>query len=143
MKIELETHEIQTKKIKDIIKITAVIEADIKKSGVSKGMVNIISPHTTAGILVNEGVECVQTDIHNILDKLAPEQGDYLHARYLDPWGGSAANAHTHLKNMLAGIHVFFPINDGKMVIGGLQDIYFIEFDGPCLRKFIVQIFGQ
>lgn len=143
MKISLTTHTLQTQIINDIIKITPQVEQDIADSGIRNGLVNIMSPHTTAGIVVNEGVECVQRDIHDFLEKLAPVDGSYQHSHYLDRWGGSAANAHTHLKTLMSGIHAYFPIQDEKLVIGSLQSIYFIEFDGPCLRKYTVQILGE
>lgn len=143
MKIKLEKISVQTKKTEELITITNEVERIIKESDVQNGIVNIMSPHTTAGIIVNECVECVQEDVLSILDKLAPKDGGHRHARYLDRWGGSAANAETHLKNMLAGINASFPIENGKLVKGGLQAIYFIEFDGPALRTYIVQVMGE
>ena len=32
---------------------------------------------------------------------------------------------------------------DGKIVCGGAQDIYLVDFDGPQMRKVFVQIMGE
>lgn len=143
MKIFFEKISLQTKKVEELIKINQYVEDTVEKSGIKNGLVTINSLHTTAGITVNEGVECVQEDVLAFLEKLAPKEGNYRHARYLDPWGGSAANAETHLRNMLIGVSEAFPLENGKIVKGGLQTIYFVEFDGPSLRKFTVHVMGE
>jgi len=143
MKIILEKISVQTREPEELIKINDQVEKVIEKSGIQTGLVMINSLHTTAGITVNEGVECVPEDILSFLDKLAPKEDNYRHARFLEPWGGSAANAETHLKNMVAGINTSFPVENGKVLKGSLQSIYFVEFDGPALRTYSVLVMGE
>lgn len=143
MKMKLTRVPLQTRRTQELIKITEEIEQAIADSGVQNGLVTIASTHTTAGITVNEGVECVQADITAFLERLAPKDGPYRHARYLDEWGGSAANAETHLRTLLTGISVSLPVENGKMVKGGLQAVYFVELDGPAARTVVVQVMGE
>ena len=48
-----------------------------------------------------------------------------------------------HLKSMLAGNHCMFPVIDGKMVTGGEQNIYFVEFDGLQIRRYMIVVMGE
>lgn len=143
MKIKFERVPIQSKQSQELIKITPQVEKVIADSSITNGIVTVTSLHTTAGITVNESAECVQADIISFLVKIAPKDGTYRHARYLDEWGATAANAEAHLRTFVTGTSVSFPIENGKMVKGGFQTIYFVEFDGPALRNFVVQVMGE
>jgi len=143
MRVKIEKVKIQTEKPVQAINITSIVERVVEESGVKDGLVNIMSLHTTSGICVTEGLSCLEEDIFSFLDKLAPEEGNYHHARYLDSYGRLGINAHAHLKSILTGMNAFFPVQDGKMVISKRQTIYFLEFDGPLQRTFCVQVLGE
>ena len=143
MKIVLEKMEIQTKKEMELIDLTESVEKIIKKSKVKNGIVNILTMHTSSGIIVTEGLHCLETDILNHLDKIAPENADYYHNRFLDIDGRVAFNAHAHLKSIHSGYFATFPIQNGKIIKGSRQKIFFAEYDGPLLRNFSVQIIGE
>lgn len=38
---------------------------------------------------------------------------------------------------------LYVPGGYGKIVCGGAQDIYLVEFDGPQTRRVYVEIFGE
>ena len=57
--------------------------------------------------------------------------------------GGGGFNAETHLKSIMGGIQCSFPIEDGKVVRGSRQTIYFMEYDGPLERTYMVQVLGE
>ena len=61
----------------------------------------------------------------------------------LDSDGQMAINAPSHLRGALLGFEAFFPIENGKMICGGRQTIYFVELDGPQERSYIIQIMGN
>ena len=44
---------------------------------------------------------------------------------------------------MLMGNHCAFPVIDGKIVCGGAQEIYLVDFDGPQRRTVYVEIMGE
>jgi thiamine phosphate synthase YjbQ (UPF0047 family) len=54
-----------------------------------------------------------------------------------------AINAPSHLRGALLGFEVFFPIENGRLVRGARQTIYFVELDGPQERTWVLQILGQ
>ena len=53
------------------------------------------------------------------------------------------SNGHSHCKNMLIGNSETVPIEKGKMLLGSLQSIFFVEMDGARKRSIIVQIMGE
>ena len=46
-------------------------------------------------------------------------------------------------KSMLMGNHCMFPVIEGKIVCGGAQEIYLVEFDGPQARTVYVEVMGE
>jgi secondary thiamine-phosphate synthase enzyme len=106
----------------------ALREADITGDGI----VHVFSPHTTAGITVNEGADpSVARDIVAALRRLVPRDGDYRHAE---------GNSDAHLKTSLVGTHAAVPVVGGNLRLGTWQSIYLAEFDGPRRRKVWVQM---
>ena len=143
MIIELKRLEVQTSKDQELVDITPLVEGVIAETGVSKGIVNVITMHTSSGIIVTEGLECLERDVLAHLERLAPEQGEYWHNRYLDIDGRLGFNAGAHLRSILGGFNAIFPIENGRIVRGSRQRIYFAEYDGPLARTCCVQVLGE
>lgn len=126
----------------EVIDITAEVRAAVAESGVADGIVYVTTMHTTSGISVNEGLPDVEADLVSMLERLAPEFGDYRHQRFLPSDGQMAVNSASHQRSHLTGMQVCFPIEAGKMVMGSRQTIYFDEFDGPLHRDYVIHIMG-
>lgn len=139
----VKTIHILTKQYVQMDVITEQVEQIVAESGVRDGMVTVMTKHTTTGITVNEALECLESDIQIALSLFAPEDRPYSHARMLKDYGSTAGNPTGHLKALLTGNHCHFPIQDGKIVKGGAQDVYFCEFDGPASRNILVMVEGQ
>ena len=115
--------------------ISSGVAAAVADSGVKDGLCLISSPHTTAGITINENADPdVKTDILMELSKLVPLNDGYRHME-----GNSAA----HLKATLTGLSVTLPISEGCLVLGTWQGIYFCDYDGPRQRRVLVTIIGR
>ncbi len=141
--IKLETIQVETKALDQFIILTKQIEKIVENSGIKDGMVFIITNHTTTGITVNEGLECLEDDFKNMLDKIAPVDGDYNHARFLESYGAMANNAPGHLKSLLCGNNAVFNVQDYKLKRRFAQEVYFCEFDGPQHRIINVTVMGE
>lgn len=115
----------------------------VKESGIKNGFVLVMSGHTTAGIMVNENLDCLMVDIEQTLDRMVPVVADYAHSHFLPSYGATGGNAPGHLKQMLCGNETIFPIVDGKVLCSFAQDVFFAEFDGPQLRKYYFQVQGE
>lgn len=143
MIIKLVRLKVQTSKAEEAINITPRVEEAVKASGVLNGLVNVLTSHTSSGLLVTEGIPCLEEDILTHFARLFPEDENYHHRRYLDYDGRLGFNADAHLKSVLGGIHCMFPIENGAMVKGSRQTIYFMEYDGPLERTCFVQVLGE
>lgn len=125
-------YKIQTTKPQQFIDITDKVVEEVKKSSVRDGIAVIYVPHTTAGVTINENADPdVVRDMLSALDKTYPVHGEYLHIE---------GNSHAHIKASLMGSSCTVIIQDGKLLLGTWQGIYFCEFDGPRNREFYVKI---
>jgi secondary thiamine-phosphate synthase enzyme len=115
----------------EFIDVTEIVQSVLKESGIKDGICCLYVPHTTAGITINEGADpSVQRDILNTLSKLAPHDINYLHRE---------GNADAHIKSTIVGNSVNVIIDEGKLLLGTWQSIFFCEFDGPRHRRIAVK----
>jgi secondary thiamine-phosphate synthase enzyme len=115
-----------------MINITKEIQAVIRDSGVKNGICVIFVPHTTAGITINENADPdVVRDFLMETGKIVPLSDGYNHLE-----GNSAA----HIKASMMGFTQTVIIEEGRLLLGTWQGIYFMEFDGPRIRKVHVKI---
>lgn len=123
---------ISTNKSEEFVDITYLINNALKKTNVQNGIILVYCPHTTAGITINENADPdVVRDIIVTLDKTFPIKGDYKHFE---------GNSHAHLKSSYMGAEKTIILNDGKLLLGTWQSVYFCEFDGPRNRKVYIKI---
>ncbi len=143
MKTILKRISILTHHETELIDITPLILELVQTSGIKNGTVFVLSLHTTTAITVNEGLPDLEKDITEMIQRLVPEGQAYHHARFLPSDGQMAVNAPSHLRGALLGFQVFFPIEEGHIVRGSRQTIYFVELDGPQQRTYVVHIVGE
>ncbi|MCA1053970.1 secondary thiamine-phosphate synthase enzyme YjbQ [Rossellomorea aquimaris] len=126
---------IETHRRDEMIDITDMVQDFVDQSTVSDGLVIIQSLHTTAGITVNENADPdVKTDFLMRLDEVYP----WNHTKDLHMEGNTAS----HLKTSTVGHSQMVIIDDGRLLLGTWQGVYFCEFDGPRQRRFAVKIIG-
>ena len=114
-----------------MVDITASVQGEVSKAGVSDGICVVYVPHTTAGITINEGADpAVCQDIIAKLNELVPPNAGYRHME---------GNADSHIKASLMGSSVTLLVENGRLVLGTWQKIFFCEFDGPRSRKVYVK----
>jgi secondary thiamine-phosphate synthase enzyme len=143
MKFKLKEEAVCADQEFELIKITQKVRDFVAESGIVNGVVYVITEHTTTGITVNESLTCVEKDIMEKLDQLAPENDTYNHNHYLPTYGTIGGNTPGHLKSLLTGNHCVFPIMDGQLKLGHAADIYFCEFDGIKNRKCMIYAMGE
>lgn len=126
------TIKIKTNMREQFIDITQDVKRFVREANIEKGLVIVYSPHTTAGITINESYDPdVQRDMIIHLNKLVPSTANKFHAE---------GNSDAHIKTSLMGSSCTIPIIDSELVLGTWQGIYFCEFDGPRNRKVIIHI---
>jgi secondary thiamine-phosphate synthase enzyme len=134
--VSLHTERVSTKSRSEIVDITPRVAELVKKSGIKDGLCVVYVPHTTAAISINENADPdVKHDVLQKLSALIPErEGYYQH---------SEGNSDSHLKTMLTGPSVTLIIDQGRLLLGTWQGLYFCEFDGPRTRSYHVKILGS
>lgn len=119
----------------NMIPITEKVRDAVRKSEIENGICVVYCPHTTAGITINENADPdVVHDILIGLNKAFPDRPEFKHLE-----GNSAA----HLKAGSIGAGSTVIVQNGKLLLGTWQGIYFCEFDGPRERKFYVKVLGD
>ena len=116
--------EIDTAGPTEAIDITTKVQAALHEEGIQDGIAFVFTHHTTTGLTVNEADPSLMRDILNLLEKLAPKRGQYLHDQ-------DEGNAHAHLRATLIGNSVTLPVTEGRLGLGTWQRVLFFEFDGP------------
>lgn len=126
--------KIQTKSRNEIVDITALVHDYVNEEKVHSGIVVVYSPHTTAGISVNENADPdVKKDMLNYLSKLIPQNYAFSHIE---------GNSDAHLKGSIVNFSQTFIIENGQLQLGTWQGVFFMEFDGPRQREVWLQIVG-
>ena len=126
---------VPTSEREQMLDITSLVREAVIESGVSDGVAFCHVPHTTAAITINENADpSVRADIEHMLEKLVPWDAEYRHAE-----GNSAA----HIKASLMGASVQIPVENGRLLLGTWQGVYFCEFDGPRNRRCRVVVMGD
>lgn len=130
----MKTIEVRTPAHSSAVDITDRVSSVLRDNSAGDGACLIYTPHTTAGLTINEGADPdVVEDVLAALDKLVPWRAGYKHSE-----GNSAA----HIKSILVGGSVDVIVRAGKPVLGTWERIFLMEFDGPRTRKVHIQFRG-
>jgi secondary thiamine-phosphate synthase enzyme len=128
----IHTLAVRTSRRTELKSITAEVEKLVRASGCASGVCHLYVPHTTAGVIVNEGYDPdVARDMEGALDRLVPDSPLFRH---------SEGNSDSHIKTALVGSSETIFIAEGRMALGRWQQIFFAEFDGPRQREIHVKI---
>jgi secondary thiamine-phosphate synthase enzyme len=126
------TFGVKTDQHTAMIDITRQVQEIVSESKVRQGLCMVFVPHTTAALTINENADPdVKRDFMMEINKIVPMYDDYHHME-----GNSAA----HIKASMMGFSETIIIEDGRLLLGTWQGIYFMEFDGPRIRKVKVKI---
>ncbi|HEX7623633.1 MAG TPA: secondary thiamine-phosphate synthase enzyme YjbQ [Anaeromyxobacteraceae bacterium] len=117
----------------ELVDLTDHVRKCLHEAGLRSGAVLVYSPHTTAGITIQENADPdVQHDLLLALENAVPEEpprGTYRHAE---------GNSPAHVKTALVGASQLVPVAEGELQLGTWQAIYLVECDGPRRRKLLL-----
>jgi len=126
---------VKTSSRTELIDITSKIAQLVKESAVVEGLCMLYVPHTTGAVTINESADpSVRGDILMVLNQIIPRDADYKHME---------GNSPAHVKSTLVGASELVAIENGALMLGTWQGIFFCEFDGPRTRKVRVRIIEQ
>lgn len=130
----LKKYPISTK-YNEVVDITESVKQAVEESGVKEGLCIVHNMHSTAGLAVfspwdPDGF----LDLDEEIRRLIPTRIDFKHQH------DTPQDAAGHVKSALLGVTLNFIVHEGKLLVGGSQGIYFLEFDGPRNREFYVKV---
>ena len=115
--------------------ITGYVEEFVNESGCKSGIVLVYTPHTTAGITINENADpAVKSDMIRFFSEMVPDKSYFSHME---------GNSRSHILSSLISPSQTFILNKGRLLLGTWQGIFFCEFDGPRSRKVFVKILSE
>jgi secondary thiamine-phosphate synthase enzyme len=122
-------------KFNDVVSITGKVKDLVAESGIQSGFCLVYNPHSTAALTVTSpwdprGFEDIQDEI----SRLIPTRVDFKHQH------DTPQDAAGHVKSAMMGISLTFIVDEGALVLGSSQGIYFVEFDGPRKRQVYVKV---
>jgi secondary thiamine-phosphate synthase enzyme len=132
----MRSFEIRTSQRTEFVEITDEIRQSVQSAGLRNGACIVYCPHTTAAITIQENADPdVVHDLLLWLNQHIPKAvPGFRHAE---------GNSDSHIKSSLVGNSAIVVVENGNLVLGTWQGIYFCEFDGPRKRSVIVQTIGN
>lgn len=119
---------IQTKKEKEVVDITGIVDAEIDDENV--GLCHIFITYTTASITTADLDPGTDLDMLDAFDELIPKL-DYRHPH--DP-----SHVPDHILSSIIGTSVTIPVVKGKLFLGRWQRLVLVEFNGPRDREVLI-----
>ena len=127
-------HTIEVKSTQHIefIDITSHVRDFVRAGKCGSGILLVFTPHTSAGVTINENADpAVPHDIGEFFKHRVPSQDYFRHGE---------GNSPAHILSSLVGASETLIINNGELILGSWQAIFFCEFDGPRQRRVLLKI---
>jgi len=121
-----------------LVNITPQVEAALRESGVTEGLLLCNAMHITASVFINDDEPGLHQDFEDWLEGLAPEKP---HARYRH--NTAEDNGDAHLKRTVMGREVVVAVTGGRLDFGPWERIFYGEFDGRRRKRVLVKIIGE
>ncbi len=110
-----------------MVNVTEEIRSLAGRCGWKNGVLTIFCPHTTCGVFVNEGFDPdVARDMTEFFCRLIPRSASFRHAE---------GNSDAHIKAAVIGASVQILMEEGRLLLGTWQALWFFEGDGPRRRE--------
>ena len=131
----------------EFIDLTDRLETLVAAAGVSSGILNVQTLHTTTAILVNEHEPLLLADFQRLLESAAPVDVRYRHddttARTVNVTAGERPNGHAHCRALLLPSSVSLNVTNGRVLLGKWQRVFLVELDGPREREISTMLIGE
>jgi secondary thiamine-phosphate synthase enzyme len=138
--------QFQTGGCLEFLDCTETLTTFLQLSGIREGILNIQSKHTTAAILINENEPLLLQDLQRMLERLAPQQSEYLHndfrIRTVNMTDKEDRNGHSHCKAIFLPTSQMVNVVDGNLDLGRWQRIFLLELDQAKERNISITIIG-
>ena len=131
----------------EFIDVTDRLEQLVAETGLSFGMLNVQTLHTTTGVVVNEHEPLLLADFQALLEAAMPADGRYRHddmtVRTVNMTDAERPNGHAHCRALLLPSSACLNVAGGRLLLGRWQRVFLVELDGPRERDLSVLVFGE
>ncbi len=121
------------------VNITPQVNACLRESGISEGLVLVNPMHITASVIINDDESGLHRDYDAWLERIAPHE-PVSHYRHNDT---GEDNADAHIKRQVMGREVVVAVTNGRLDFGTWEQIFYVEFDGRRSKRVLVKIIGE
>jgi secondary thiamine-phosphate synthase enzyme len=119
--------------------ITAELVKVIANSSVRNGVLTVQMLGSTGAITTIEYESGALRDLHDVLERLAPANGDYEHNLR---WGDG--NGFSHVRSALLKTSLSIPVVEGELVLGTWQQVVAINLDNrERMREMVAVLVGS
>mgnify|MGYP000288941285 CR=1 FL=1 len=130
--------EVTTSADTDILDLTPRVQEEVQAIGVTRGLVHLFIPGSTAALTTIEYETGVVNDLRRAIERLFPRDIPYEHDRR---WGDGNGYAHVRAAFLKPGLTI--PLADGRLSLGTWQQIVLLDFDNrPRRRRILGQVMG-
>lgn len=131
----MRTFRLRTSRREQVLDITGSVQEAVEQDGCRDGLAVVFCPHTTAALSVNENADPdVKDDLLRHLARIIPPDPAFHHAE---------GNSDAHIKTVLSGPSLTLLVEQGRLLLGTWQGVYFLEFDGPRDREVWVKTLAR
>ena len=122
--------EISSRRAEQLIDVTEKLK-QIAAENPEASLMALFSKGATSAVMIQENWDPeICEDILQCLSEVAPK-GRWRHDRV-------DGNADAHIKAGIVGPSASVPLEDGKMLLGTWQNVFFCDFDGPRAKRELV-----
>lgn len=136
----LETFDLEVKTTAgtDILDLTAAVQEQVQRTGVTEGLLTLFIPGSTAALTTIEYESGVVNDLRAAIERLFPANLPYEHDRR---WGDG--NGYAHVRAAFLKPSLSIPIDQGRLQLGTWQQLVLLDFDNrPRQRRVRGQVLG-
>jgi secondary thiamine-phosphate synthase enzyme len=118
-----------------VINLTSQVKDIVNKNPQKDGLCVIFIPHTTGALTITSFWDSPgHEDIQDEIRRLIPTRVDFKHQH------DTPEDAAGHVKSAIIGVSLTIMLENGELLLGHSQGIYFLEFDGPRMRECYVKV---
>ena len=123
-----------------VLDLTEEIQAEIGRTRIRSGQAVAMVVGSTGALTTTEYEPgLAEHDLAAAFEKIAPEQGSYVHER---TWGDD--NGHSHVRASLVGPSLALPVVEGRIPLGTWQQVVLLDFDTRAReRQVVVNVVGE
>jgi secondary thiamine-phosphate synthase enzyme len=123
---------IKTRKKREILDITAKVEATLGNGEAGTGICNLLVLHTTAALTTADLDPGTDLDMLDAFEHMIPK------LRYRHPH--DPAHVPDHILSALVSTSIALPFEKNSLLSGTWQRVVLVELDGPREREIVVTI---